>query len=165
MAYLIDANVLIEAKNAHYQFSFCPAFWDWLVTENQLGNVFVIPRVLDEIAKGQDQLKNWCAVHPSLRAAPLPSFPQSLATVATWVTTQSYNANAVSEFLAVADYQLIAHAHATGDTVVTHEVATAQMSPKKVKIPEPCNALGVSFVSPYQMLATENAAFILDDPN
>ena len=26
--YLLDANVLIQAKNLHYGFDFCPAFWD-----------------------------------------------------------------------------------------------------------------------------------------
>jgi hypothetical protein len=26
MAYLLDANVVIQAKNLHYGFDFCPAF-------------------------------------------------------------------------------------------------------------------------------------------
>jgi Domain of unknown function (DUF4411) len=26
MAYLLDANVFIQAKNLHYGFDFCPAF-------------------------------------------------------------------------------------------------------------------------------------------
>ena len=30
-AYLIDANVFIQAKNLHYGFDFCPAFWTRLV--------------------------------------------------------------------------------------------------------------------------------------
>lgn len=28
--YLLDANVFIQAKNLHYGFDFCPAFWDWI---------------------------------------------------------------------------------------------------------------------------------------
>ena len=28
MAYLLDANVFISAKNLHYGLDFCPAFWD-----------------------------------------------------------------------------------------------------------------------------------------
>lgn len=28
--YLLDANTYIQAKNLHYQMSFCPAYWDWL---------------------------------------------------------------------------------------------------------------------------------------
>ncbi len=27
MAYLLDANVFIQAKNLHYGFDFCPGFW------------------------------------------------------------------------------------------------------------------------------------------
>lgn len=30
MAYLLDTNVLIAAKNTYYGFDFCTAFWDWL---------------------------------------------------------------------------------------------------------------------------------------
>ena len=30
MAYLLDTNVFIQAKNLYYGFDFCPAFWDWL---------------------------------------------------------------------------------------------------------------------------------------
>ena len=26
--YLLDANGFIQAKNLHYGFDFCPAFWD-----------------------------------------------------------------------------------------------------------------------------------------
>ncbi len=37
MAYLLDANVFIQAKNLHYGFDFCPAFWDWLVVSNAAG--------------------------------------------------------------------------------------------------------------------------------
>jgi hypothetical protein len=29
MAWLLDTNVLVNAKRAYYGFAFCPAFWDW----------------------------------------------------------------------------------------------------------------------------------------
>ena len=32
--YLLDANVFIQAKNLHYCFDFCPAYWDWLIQQN-----------------------------------------------------------------------------------------------------------------------------------
>lgn len=37
MAYLLDADVLIRAKNLHYGLDFCPAFWEWLVEKNDTG--------------------------------------------------------------------------------------------------------------------------------
>ena len=45
MAYLLDTNVLLQAKNLHYGFDFCPAFWDWLKKANTNGLVFSIEKV------------------------------------------------------------------------------------------------------------------------
>ena len=36
MAYLLDANVFIQAKNLHYGLDFCPAFWEWLIVHDAL---------------------------------------------------------------------------------------------------------------------------------
>ena len=39
MAYFLDADVFIRAKNLHYGFDFCPAFWEWLIRQNRIGRV------------------------------------------------------------------------------------------------------------------------------
>ena len=52
MAYLLDANVLMQAKNLHYGLDFCPAFWDWLIASNAAERVFSIEKVCDEIEAG-----------------------------------------------------------------------------------------------------------------
>ena len=72
---------------------------------------------------------------------------------------QSYEPAAVNTFLLVADYYLVAHALAHGHTVVTHEIAST--STKKIKIPDACISLGIKVVTPYEMLRTERARFIL----
>jgi Domain of unknown function (DUF4411) len=46
MAYLLDANVFIEAKRRHYGMDFCPAFSDWLADANSDGRVFSIEKVV-----------------------------------------------------------------------------------------------------------------------
>ena len=56
MGYLLDANVFIQGKNLHYGTDFCPAFWDWLIDRNDVGLVFSIERVSDEIEAGDDEL-------------------------------------------------------------------------------------------------------------
>lgn len=61
MAYLLDANVFMSAKQLHYGFDFCPAFWDWLVAKNSSGQVFSIEKVNDEIKAGADELSDWAA--------------------------------------------------------------------------------------------------------
>ncbi len=57
--YLLDANVFMQAKNLHYGFDFCPAFWEWLIARNAAGNVFSIEKVEDEILAGDDDLSQW----------------------------------------------------------------------------------------------------------
>ena len=68
----------------------------------------------------------------------------------------------MSTFLQVADYYLVAHAHAHAFTVVTHEVAAETV--KKIKIPNACIGLGVTVMSPYEMLRIEKARFIMGRP-
>ena len=61
MAYLLDANVFIAAKNLHYGFDFCPAFWDWLVAGNESERVFSVEKVGDEVQAVGDELSAWAA--------------------------------------------------------------------------------------------------------
>lgn len=37
--FLLDANVFIQAKNLHYGFDFCPAFWSWVDRSHAAGRV------------------------------------------------------------------------------------------------------------------------------
>jgi hypothetical protein len=79
--------------------------------------------------------------------------------VSTWAGGGSYEPGAVSQFLQVADYYLVAHAVAKEFNAVTHEVAATSV--KKIKIPNVCTALHVKSMSPYEMLRTEKAQFVL----
>lgn len=40
MAYLLDTNVFIEAKNLYYGFDFCPAFWEWVLASHAAKKVY-----------------------------------------------------------------------------------------------------------------------------
>jgi hypothetical protein len=79
--------------------------------------------------------------------------------VSTWVTWQQYEPAAISTFLQVADFYLIAHALADGHVVVTHEVPANSV--KRIKIPNVCIGLGMRFMTPYEMLRRERARFVL----
>lgn len=157
--YLLDANVFIQAKNLHYGFEFCPAFWDWLDQQNATGNVFSIERVGDEIRAGDDELAEWTKQRPGLFLTPDSAMVPSLTVLSTWANSQGYEPAGVATFLQVADYYLVAHAHAHDYVVVTHEVFSP--SPKKIKIPNACIGVGVKFVNPYEMLRSERARFVL----
>ena len=79
-----------------------------------------------------------------------------------WASSQQYDPAAVNTFLQVADYYLVAQAHALGFTVVTHEIAANSI--KRIKIPDARIGLGVKCVTPYAMLRSEKARFVLAGP-
>jgi hypothetical protein len=160
MAYLLDANVFISAKNLHYGLDFCPAFWEWLIEQNRAGRVFSIEKVGDEVLALGDELSAWAnAQGDRFFVKPDATVFPSLAAVSSWANGQKYEPAAVSTFLQVADYYLVSHAHAAGHTVVTHEVPSA--STRRIKIPDACIGLGIKCMTPFEMLRLERARFIL----
>jgi Domain of unknown function (DUF4411) len=160
MAYLLDANVFIQAKNLHYGFDFCPAFWDWLIVKNAKQKVFSIEKVGDEIDAGSDELAIWASQQgPNFFLRPDTAMLPALAKVSTWATGQDYDPAATNTFLQVADYYLVAYALSHMHAVVTHEIASP--SRKKIKIPNVCIGLGIKCVTPFEMLRKERARFVL----
>lgn len=162
--YLLDANVFIQAKNLHYGFDFCPAFWEWLGVQNTAGKVASIEKVADEIASGEDDLSNWAQAMGRAFFLPVDdAVLPALGKVSTWASGQGYDPAAVATFLQVADYWLVSHALAHRCTVVTHEVPAN--SAKKIKIPNACIGLKVDCITPYEMLRREKAKFVLGKGN
>jgi uncharacterized protein DUF4411 len=160
MAYLLDANVFIQARKLHYGLDFCPAFWDWLVRENAAGRLYSIEKVGDEIKAGTDELSDWAdARGEAFFLKPDAAVVPALGRVSTWANGQQYEQAAVSTFLQIADYYLVGHALGHGHTVVTHEIAST--SRKRIKIPDACIGVGLKFMSPFEMLRTCRARFVL----
>jgi hypothetical protein len=160
MAYLLDANVFIQAKNLHYGLDFCPAFWEWLIANNAAGTVFSIEKVGDEIGAIADELSAWAAQRGGgFFLKPDATILPKLADVSAWANSQNYEPAAINTFLQAADYYLVTHALAHGHTVVTHEVPAN--STKKIKIPNACIGLNVKCMTPYEMLRVERARFVL----
>jgi len=160
MSYLLDANVFIAAKNLHYGLDFCPAFWDWLTHQGNMGKVFSIDKVADEIEAGRDELSEWAKHngHALFKRTP-PTLAPHFAQISSWATGQNYTPAAINTFLQAADFYLIAHALAGHHVVVTHEHPSS--SPNRIKIPDACLGLKVRFMTPYQMLRIERARFVL----
>lgn len=162
MAYLLDANVFIQAKNLQYGFDFCPAFWDWLVQSHDAGKVRSIRQVGDELSAGADELANWAEARGDAFFVPTDAAVLAAApAVSAWVLQQGYEPAAVNTFLQVADFWLVTAAMAGHHAVVTHEIASP--TAKRIKIPNVCVGLGVEFLNPYQMLRKEQARFVLGD--
>jgi hypothetical protein len=160
MAYLLDANVFIQAKNLHYGLDFCPAFWDWLTDENAAGRVYSIEKVGDELEAGGDELAAWAAARgPAFFLRPDTTVLPLLGSVSAWATSQRYEPAAVNTFLQKADYYLVAQGLAHQHTVVTHEIASPSI--RKIKIPDACIGLGAKCMTPFEMLRASRARFVL----
>lgn len=158
--FLLDANIFIQAKNLHYGFDFCPAFWDWLIEQHAVGCVASIEKVNNELQRGTDALSDWATARG--RAFFLPPdnlVEQALTRVSIWVMSQTYETAAKATFLQAADYWLVAHALAHDFVVVTHEAPSD--STRKIKIPNVCKGLEIPCISPYEMLRQSCARFIL----
>ena len=151
MAYLLDADVFIRAKNQHYGFDFCPAFWEWLIDANRRGIVYSIDRVETELIGLGDDLSDWVRARGAGFFVPADNAVlPSLRKIAAWAGSQSYEQAAVNIFLQRADYYLVAHGDARSAAVVTHEVPSPSI--KKIKIPDACIGNSVQVMTPFDML-------------
>lgn len=160
MKYLLDANIFITAKNLHYGFDFVPGFWDWLDQSHSHGFVWSTRKVREELLAGEDVLSEWAAQRDSLFLAPDAQVTGSMQRLATWAHSGAYYPTAVSDFLSVADFELVAYAHSHEFTVVTHE-RPQPGARKRIRIPDACDALNVDWVGPYTMLRERGAQFVL----
>lgn len=160
MTYLVDSDVFIQAKNMHYAFDVVPGFWDWLLDAHTAGTIASVEAVGLELRAGGDDLAQWAQARDhSFFIPPDNLVAASLPAVSNWANTCGrYGQGAIADFLGKADYYLVAHAHAHGLTVVTHEISST--SPNKIKIPDACAGMQVDCVTPFRMLRDAGARFI-----
>jgi hypothetical protein len=161
MAYLIDTDIFIAAKNLHYGMDFCPAFWEWLVAANNAKKLLTIEAVHDDLADGGDELAAWAkASDGGFFVSPVESDLAALGQVTRWINDhKTYTSAAKQTFLGCSDYFVVSQALGGGHTVITHE--RLENSVHRVKIPNVCVALNVKYMTCWQMLRTERARFVL----
>ncbi len=161
MAYLLDANVLMQGAKDHYAFDICPGFWDFLAAANERGEVYSIEKVLEECQGKDDALRAW-ANNLGSRFF-LPDDARSMmarSEVAACLEARDYTKAAIRKFMDDADPLLIACAKAHGHTIVTHEGLFD--SPQRIRIPPVCDALSVKYTKTWPMLRSLNARFVLE---
>ncbi len=156
--YLIDSDVLIDAKNFHYGFDLVPGFWTWIEKAHLAGKVFVVQKIADEVYGQSDELAAWMKAQPdSFRLAPQEEDVPCMQAVAEWAQNcERLRQSAIATFLNCGDFYIISQALRHGYTVVTQELPAPE-SKTSVKIPDACMAVGVDWVSPFEMLRRENA--------
>lgn len=153
-AYVLDANVFIQAARRYYAFDIAPGFWEALVSHAESGEVQSIDRVEQELERGKDALADW--IHGPFSAAFAttddPDVIRSFAEMMAWVQAHAQFSDAAkAEFAGCADGWLVAHARVKDRVLVTHE-QPAPDAKRKVPIPSVCEAFGVPFVDTFEML-------------
>ena len=162
MAFLLDANVFIQAKNEHYGMDFCPAFSDWLRVSNEAGTVASVAAIAAEIRVRVDELSEWTKrCGDSFFLDPDAEVLRAADQIGRWVTVQHYTARAINRFTSTADHLLVAHALAKDFSVVSHEKRST--SRNRVKIPDVCLEFHVECISPFEMLRRSKARFELGE--
>lgn len=160
MRYLFDSDVLINAKNFHYNPKFCPEFWDWIVAGHNAGLMFSIDKVRDELLNGKkdDPLYGW-AKADALEKFFLNSKPATAkwSQLSQWANDpkRGYFEAAKVKFLDddSADAWLIAVAAHEGDfRIITNEVHRPE-SKRDIKLPDAAAALGVKTIALHEVLA------------
>lgn len=151
--YLLDANVFITAKNRYYGIDFAPGFWSWIEQEYANNGLRSIMAVRTELFAQEDDLAEWAHRMPGdFWLEELETDIPSLRDIATWAMTGDprFYQHARTDFLATADYRLVAQAHGGQHIVVTHEVPQPE-GKKKIKIPDVCVAFGVDQREPFEL--------------
>lgn len=159
--YVLDANVLVEAKRRYYRFGLCPGFWECLGWHYKQGAVRSIDRVKQELDIGKDELTHWTKkgapsgfFAPTTDKATAGLFGQMVV----WAQSQpQYLPLALTEFATAADGWLVAYAKSNGFVVVTHEVPSEARN--EVKIPNVCKAFGVGYIDTFDMLEELTTVF------
>ena len=155
--HLVDANVLIEAKNRYYAFDIAPGFWDWLDRAHHRGEACSIDAVREELTEGDDALADWARTNAGFFRSIDQGSQRHFRALTAWAYSRNYTQAARAEFASdQADFLLIAFAREHQHVVVTHEQSHPDAQ-KRVYIPDACRAMGVSTVNTFQMLRATGA--------
>jgi len=162
MAYCLDANTFIQARNHYYGFDICPAFWDWLDAQAANGKVLSIePIATLELEPWGGELNTWGLARLGGLFQPMDAKANALiAGLTAWANASTHFTGAAKrDFNSSVDVQLIAYAKAHGHILVTHEVRSD--AKKKIKIPTVCDAFDVTTTTTFEMLNELKARFVL----
>ncbi len=163
MIYLIDSNTFMTAARTFYSFDYGTKFWDFIEVQAKNNALASIDKVLEEINKGDDALKNWANEEflNYFLTTKEESIFQKYAELMQWAENQgkNYTRNAIDEFMQEdnADPWLIAYALAKNRnyTIVTFEKFN-QNKKNKIPIPNVCIYYKINYCDLYEMLRNLN---------
>ena len=155
--FIIDSNFFIEAHRKSYPLDIAFSFWSKVKQLADEGKIISIDKVKNELFDKNDALEEWCRINlPENFFKDSSGVMASYGLISQWANSKSshYTPSALNEFLDgnEADAFLVAYTlhDSTNRILVTHEISQPE-SKKKVKIPEACIALNVTFLNVMDM--------------
>jgi hypothetical protein len=155
--HLLDANVLITAKNQYYQFQRVPEFWDWLVYMGANGAIKIPLEILEEVIGGEDDLAKWLS-EAAIREALCLDEEVDLGLVQKVMNQYAPDLNE-TEIIAVGrDPFLIAYglSDPSKRVIVTVEVSKPTCIRANRRIPDVCNDFGLTWCNSFKMTSDLN---------
>lgn len=152
--YLIDTNVLVQAKNLYYKFHFCPGFWDWIVKLNPDG-ILSIKNVYDEFLVTDDELKQWIIKRKKSFVDFDNNALLNMKIIKQLLDKKNIPPYQQKEFLNVADSYLVAYAMAYNCVIITHEKLPTNdlmIAKGKIQLPSVAKELGVTCKTIYEVM-------------
>ncbi len=157
LVYVLDSNFFIQAHRFHYPIDVAAGFWNKVRQLAEQGRIISIDKVKKELYDKNDALEDWCRNNlPDDFFKDTSILMPVYAQVTAWAMSRSghYLPNALNEFLDAdeADAFLVAYClpEITNRILVTQEVSEPNRK-NKVKIPDACIALNISFVNTIEM--------------
>ncbi|MRU15816.1 DUF4411 family protein [Roseovarius sp. A21] len=153
--YLIDANVLITAKNLYYPLDRIPQFWEWLIDMGEAGNIKMPREIHDEICERDNPLGDWARDDHTKEALLLLEDPDPA--LVQRVVQHGYEGDHpdftdgqlenIGRDAFIVSYGLAD----TSRVIVTKEVSAPKKRMGNRKIPDACNDCGVNWCTDWDM--------------
>ncbi|MCL1804005.1 MAG: DUF4411 family protein [Eubacteriaceae bacterium] len=169
--FLIDTNSFITPYHNYYPFDIAPTFWDFLKVHIENGNIAVMSKVYDEVAKGNDELKEWLLSLSFAQVSHSTSdvtniYRQVMDHIQNAVSLEGkslYNERALYKWADIncAD-AIVAAAKAKGYTIISFEQpdnALGSSISGKPRIPDVAKAFGVPYSTLFSMMRTLGFSF------
>jgi len=153
--YLIDANVLITAKNQYYPLDRIPQFWEWLIEMGGADEIKIPREIHDEVSQGDDPLAVWARSDDAKHALLLDEDPDpKLVQRALADGYQSGHANFTDGELNKIGRDAFLVAYALADpsrVIVTKETTKRTQRLGNTKLPDACHDCGIKCYVDFRM--------------
>jgi hypothetical protein len=155
--YVLDSNFFIQAHRFHYPIDVAAGFWNKVRQLAEEGRIISIDKVKKELYDKNDALEEWCRNNlPEDFFKDTSVVMAAYAQVTAWAMSKSghYLPNALNKFLDAEEADAFIVAYCLADPanrfVVTQEVSDPNQK-NRIKIPDACSALNVSYVNTIKM--------------